>query len=501
MGSWRRWSALLAAAFLAVGATVAVPGGTPTPKAQETTQCWTCHSTFSPPLKHFTNIIPPDHFDAPTAKQTQTLLPTQVDDSIRVNNGYEHEITHTETSMDLRHAPSLAFGAAPKPFSKDLSGLIPVRPPGVTTTIPPTAAPQSDAQALFVPEDAGGVTLCTDAGAAGPRLTLAVFVGNATATPYTYTAAQGGDPVCVPAADAPHIRGNVTARTSFDLPDAADPGYAPPPGGVPYTLHLNVTFGGSRLLQVLASNQLIPKHQNKLFTFRLLDAGKPGDGEYVTLTVNTTVHYQHINPSEPGGDWENITTVLVVPVTDDGQGGAAMLAPTTVVTTVVLQNGATVSRISEAVGYASAFLLIASNWSGGLFGAASRRSLNRLFSGAKRRVAFHNFLSYGLTAAALAHTLLFLLRFTRDYQITLGLIWGSLAILSMFGLGVTGALQIPMIRRWNYETWRVTHYWMGIAAVGFTVIHMLLDGGNFAFFQDWVHWHDPFLPPGGLGVH
>jgi hypothetical protein len=152
------------------------------------------------------------------------------------------------------------------------------------------------------------------------------------------------------------------------------------------------------------------------------------------------------------------------------------------------------ARLSEAVGYASSFLLISSIASGGMFGKASRRGLNRLFQSAKRRVAFHNVLSYWLTLLAAAHAVLFL--FQDVYAWTQGILFGGLAIAAMLGLGVTGALQVPMIRRWDYATWRWTHYGLTVATLLFTLIHFLLEGANFVAVQNALHWHGLFPQPG-----
>jgi hypothetical protein len=138
----------------------------------------------------------------------------------------------------------------------------------------------------------------------------------------------------------------------------------------------------------------------------------------------------------------------------------------------------------------STFLLVFSMITGGVFGKATRRWQNHLFRSAKRRVAFHNFVSYLLTFFAAAHTALFL--WEPGFPWTLGMIWGTGALVAMMLLGVTGALQVPMVRRWNYATWRWTHLALALASVLLTIVHVLLDGANFTEFAEWVGWDDPF---------
>jgi hypothetical protein len=63
----------------------------------------------------------------------------------------------------------------------------------------------------------------------------------------------------------------------------------------------------------------------------------------------------------------------------------------------------------------------------------------------------------------------------------------------MLGLGVTGALQVPMIRRWSFAAWRWSHYGLAVATIVFTLAHMGLDGAHFSAVQDWLGWDDPLV--------
>lgn len=519
----RAWRLGIVLVLVLAGAATSVlakgGGGTPDPKAQEKTLCWTCHASYNPPLKHFTYVIPPGKADFPSKLSNPIFKEAPVKDwPIRVNNGYgrptdpyKNDITHAIITVDLRNAPSLKFGAAPAPIKDQLlAGLIPNSPPtGVpqVPTIPPSATPPSTTfhgtvSNITIGPGATKVGLCLEAGPdPGPVYTMRVFAGNDTKPRLVYNASAPAQELCISDADGAALgSGNFSVEASYQWPDARSPSYVPfTSPTTPFQVKLNVDFGSSGQVQQQATSETIPALGNKLFNFRLANVQAPGASESVRITVNTTVYHLH-KTANGAIDWENITTELVIPVaSDDNQGGSLLQIQGGIVVKPNVQNGATASRISEAVGYASAFLLIGSNWSGGVFGQRSRQQLNRFFATARRRVAFHNFVSYGLTAAALAHMLIFLLRLSRDYQITLGLIWGGIAILAMFALGVTGALQIPMIRRWGYGNWQQVHFWLGIASVAFTVIHLLLDGANFTFVQEALHWHDPFAPAQGGG--
>jgi hypothetical protein len=51
-----------------------------------------------------------------------------------------------------------------------------------------------------------------------------------------------------------------------------------------------------------------------------------------------------------------------------------------------------------------------------------------------------------------------------------------------------------MIRRWNYATWRWSHYGLAVASIVFTLVHFALDGAHFGFVQEWLGWNDPIVP-------
>ena len=154
----------------------------------------------------------------------------------------------------------------------------------------------------------------------------------------------------------------------------------------------------------------------------------------------------------------------------DTGGGADLLGP-------VLR------RWAQVLGIASSFLIIPSLVFGGTFGKGSVVTMNKWFGGPRRRVLFHNTMSFWLLGLSLLHMFLFL--YEAFWNWSHGLVWGGLALACMIGLGVTGATQRRFVARWGFNRWRFVHFAMGILVVVFTLVHMVADGSHFAFARAW----------------
>lgn len=450
---------------------------------ERSTTCWPCHVAWPTPLKSFYNVVPPDAQAAPG---------DVFDYTVQVQNPWLHDILFLSPSLDLSAAPSLKFFDGRQPIETLLDGTITIDPAraqepqtGYVVFEVPTGATDLSLQLLevdpFLDQD---LEMWIYPGTAEPNGTPAVVVD---------AAGPGGAESWV----ADPAAGQGLAQLGAGNWTVQAVAYLAPEGGVPNPLVRNVPFrvqatvefnANEETTQFLSQAVHIGPGQSDLVTWRLEALGTPGPEEKATLRVDAMVHWNHL-PSSAADDYANITKTLELSVVDQGGqvlvtgGDAAVLAvPNPVV-------GVSMASVSEAVGYASAFLLVASVWTGGMFGRASRRQLNHVFGTAKRRVAFHNFLSYGLTLAAAVHLVLFIIE--TKYHWTLGLIWGSIAMLAMLALGVTGALQVPMIRRWNYALWRWSHLLLAIGSLVFTLVHLLLDGAHFGDVQQWVGWTDP----------
>lgn len=140
-------------------------------------------------------------------------------------------------------------------------------------------------------------------------------------------------------------------------------------------------------------------------------------------------------------------------------------------------------RWGQVLGFAGAFLVIPSLVFGGTFGKATIDPLNKWFGGARRRVLFHNSMSFWLLGIAVLHMFLFF--YEAFWSWSHGLVWGGLALASMIGLGVTGATQRSFVARWGFTRWRFIHFAMGILVFAFVVIHMVADGSHLAPIRAW----------------
>ncbi len=470
---------------------------------EKATKCWDCHSDdpIPPtPLGSLYDIIPPQ----PTPVAPGVPLPWAVE----VMDAWYHDLRYIEVGLDLTNAPSLAFFDDREPFADTLTAGITRPTPGVNAPEPPNLQPE----VTGVQDPAEGYAVVQiPVGATSMALTMQALDANPPEIRWWIDAnadGPGGDPDFGPF----FSRSEVVTFTRDSVADFAGYGYGnwtiigevlpfdsdgmPQVYGttVPFEVTVDAKFESTEQRYALQTRSVkVKPFTSQLFTFDLVGAGTPSVEEYIEVVVNATVHWKH-KPGDNAEDWGNATKSIIIPVRD--QEGTPYIEPSAdllVVTIPEPGTGVNLPAIAEAVGYASAFLIISSIVSGGVFGKASRRGLNRIFGGARRRVAFHNFLSYGLTGAAIAHTAIFLTLNIQGgpYNWTLGLIWGGLAILAMFGLGITGAMQVPLIRRWNYNAWRWTHFGLAMAAILFTIVHILLDGVHFGDLQERIGWSDP----------
>ncbi len=493
--------ALVLAVALPAATVFAQRGGEGGPVGERDTTCWPCHVGWSPPLKTFFNILPPPEAGAAVGQPFDYVVQLQ---GAWTPPGDGPYITYYEPTLDLSAAPSLGFFSDAPPFHQDLSGSVPAADPANPT------APQSAFVVTNVPLGSTELTVALDpddpSALSGGDFVLNVYPGMSApsgAPALTVdSAGRGGSEVLqLQGADAflGLGYGNWTLEAVVKpVTPGTDPGSLlglPPVQARTFTVKVDAaTKDTGERAQAQPIRETVPKGGGALLRFHLRASGPPAEGEVIRLVVNTTEYYKH---NDAGTDnYANVTKAYSadVPVAfeDPRVVLRTALDPSTTVAGGTVQNGATLDTMSEGIGYGTAFLLVSSIWTGGMFGKASRRQLNGVFGTAKRRVAFHNFLSYGLMLFAAVHTVLFILEVT--YYWTLGLIWGGLALLSMLLLGVTGAFQVQMIRRWNYGFWRWSHYGLAVAAIVFTLVHMGLDGVHFGFVQERLGWDDPLDP-------
>lgn len=456
----------------------------------EDTPCYPCHVSWSPvPLRDFVSLVP--------ATGVSGTVGQQMEYTMRVNNIWLSDLTRFEPSLDVTNAPSLGFVTDRDP---DLGGL-------VTGVLAPAATPTNGASGFVHVDIEAGVTdlqirvepANSDA-LLGPDLIVRIYPQ--TEEPQGTAAVVIDEETGGGTGESFHVTGSqAISELGFGTWTIEAQAKGPLAGGTlggvlgdEFSVIIDRWYNASEEnVKFLSREETVKPGASTSFTWTLLVVGTPEAGEEVRLALNVTNFYEHDDSSTE--DYGYTHHSITVPVAALAGGGASFEEDSEVIVVTTPDVGVSLSRMSEIVGYISAFLVALSIWTGGMFGKASRRQLNGVFATARRRVAFHNFLSYGIIVAAVAHTVIFLWPWPNiegNYHWTQGIIWGNLAILSMFGLGVTGALQVPMIRRWNYAVWRWSHFGLSITTILFTVIHVLLDGGNTGAVQDAVNWTNPF---------
>jgi hypothetical protein len=481
--------AAVAALVVLTGLAALVAAQGPERLPERETTCWPCHVAWPTPLRSMYDIIPPEEAGGEVGKS--------FDYTIEVRNPWLHDIIFIEPALDLAGAPGLSFDDGRIPVDIEKTGVI---------KVDPTRGNQPQRGFVVIDVPLGATDMTLELIPLEPLyqydLRMVLYPGRQTpegepATPPIDNASAGQPETwtTAPGAGFPEFGfGNWTIVAEMVPVKTAGLVVNPPVGDIDFQVKAHVEFNANdATVQYLSRRVDVGPDQRTLVTWKLRAMSAPQGNLTAQITVNATVYFKHL-ASSGADDYANVTKSITLQVIE--RDGQVVLVPDGVIIHPPGKPpGVTMTTISEAVGYASAFLLVASVYSGGMFGRASRRQLNHIFGTAKRRVAFHNFLSYGLTLAAIVHTIIFVVDvWEPQYYWTRGLIWGGLAILSMLALGVTGALQVPMIRRWNYGVWRWSHLATTIAALAFTLVHMFLDGAHFSSIQEFTGWQDPLDP-------
>lgn len=456
------------------------------------TRCWECHRddpNTPTPLRQFWQEIPePATIDGVTPLR------------LTVQNTWYHDIERLAPILDLEHAPSLSFVDNRAPYNHTVTAQAHRVAPTVTPAPPPQIIPVVDTPPAY-----GNFTIRIPEGTTQLRLTLQEVEPDA--APYiewqVHTLAPEPIEIVSQAVDSQiqlshpsqfllHGYGDwlVEARIPNVDPSGFPNIYA---DAVALRGHLEASFDPTARVAVLTSDTLLRPGQAESFTWNVQAIGTPQAGESIAWRINGTVHHEHLVTSN-AIDRAHVATTLELPVVA-GPGGIAVQSDVVLVE-LPQDGGSLLVPIAEVLGYIAGASILLSLLTGGLFGRTSRRWLNTLFGSARHRVAFHNVLSYGVILFSLIHLVMFLWHAFDGgpYHWTLGLLWGGLGILGLLGLGLTGAMQVPMLRRWNYATWRWTHFALAMLALAASVAHILLDGAHFGAVQEAVGWQDPLDP-------
>lgn len=481
------------------------PDGTPLYSKMEASQCWSCHGpdVWVPDMDPVLVAVP----------EAQTLtVGTRHDLALRVVNSWmvaskEFELMGFVASLDGSQAPSLRFASdQDAAHIGPLEGRIPFDPVGQASD--PASLPglpdyltraHSGHVVVRIPEGATEVMFNVQ-----PLPTASGGLPDVRVALYPGTSHPSGDPIrevdeAGPGeAESLHLEGTEVfaaygygewaVEASAFVVDPESAWLVPTVGDLRFTVEMTAWFDTSgSTLAVATQEGAIRSGEELRLSWPMAVVQQPVPGEVLRGFVNVTGHYEHPG-AEP--DWQDFAIPFEIPLSFEA-GQPSWGSPATV---VALEKPPllALAEVSEAVGYATGFLILASVWSGGLFGHASRRHLNAVFQSGKRRVAFHNALSYGILVFAFVHTVLFLVEV--NYHWLLGVLWGGLSLLALVLLGVTGAFQVPIIRRWSYAAWKWTHFGLALAAILFAGVHILLDGTNFSSVQEAIGWHDPLVP-------
>ncbi len=451
--------------------------------------CYKCHGAFSGvSLASVYNI---------SVTSTPMVLDAPVNVTVAVRNDWLAQLRDLSARLDLTGAPEVGFSGKPPP-------VLGVTSRGNLTfnATRPLALTEERVARVAIALPAGATALRirlvpdTQTGDAAPDLAFRLWApatdtkGDATVA--VDEAGKGGsETLRVPAA-TPLLRSGTwlieaAQAACVQAPDSAclqAQGFR-----VVGDAWFNVTGGERRQTLPFPVDQLEgqdtdgPLTSQVSWTVFLRDL--PQGNQTLRVTVNATAHHDHHPNSARYDDWP-YTDSLDLPVRVGGSiAVTAGPAPSTATTSSL----PTSVDWGELVGYAGGVALVGSVLSGGAFGQVSRRWLDRVFRGAARRVAVHKLLSACVILSAFAHTALFLGEPTYDWSV--GVLWGGPAILLLFLLGVTGALRRRMVRWWGTGAWQALHAGMTYLALLFAVVHLGLDGADFQWIPERLHWQDP----------
>lgn len=477
----------LALVLLAAGV-IAQPQEYPTPSTDDV--CGPCHV----PGNGIYSWVDP----LGIAVGTPTLDGADIHLEPAIVNTWRSTLQHMSLETDLSEAPSLRFASAIPPLHVDLNDTIRMDLSSVDVD-PATLAPTLGAtqeqvrwQAVAVPPRATDVIIRLEpTGSSLPDLRLLI---NSSMEPdrtalRVDAAGPGQAEVLRLDADEAAALGVGTWRIGAGVQPADTSGSVDPQASnVPFRLRVDAWVNSTDRVLIQSIEGTLVEGQLATTPLVLVLDAEP-EGEWVTFRARVTMHYDHDSGANPSDGLMMVEHRVPVTMngTDVSFGGEV------VPSVAVARSGPGMDQISEAIGYGTTFLMLGSMVSGGVFGKASRRGLNRVFGTARRRVAFHNFLSYGLLMSAISHLTLFIIE--EAYHWTVGLLWGGASMVCLIGLAVTGAVQVPLIRSWGHNRWRWTHFGFAIATLVFLALHLFLDGANLGIAH-LIGWDDPLVPEG-----
>jgi len=445
----------------------------------DSANCFGHHAAETPPFRTTVLLRPLPLAEVPAGQEFDLPVEVQV--------AWKQEMRAVKIGLNLSQAPNLGFVGEKDPFTQDVEGDVPV---------------QGSVDFQFPVEENATemvVSLAGDEGATGGN-DLDLFVLTPAGVQANNRTATEDDSLTNGVQQHKQIAheevrvlqttlldggvGQWTAKVTFpqNYTGFFPGGPTPPP--VPgltdhFTLHLNVFYNSSRVEESYVSvGHPMAAGEVANVTFRLL-AKSAGP---VTLGVLSLgwAHYTHTDAQAVDDGNFSKSTLMRFVVGDKYVVSASSAGAVNIgfdpLSRLLRQYG-------FLLGWLGFFLIPPSLLLGGTFGAVSVRALNKFSGSARQRVLWHNALSYVLLGVGLTHMSVFLLEVT--YNWTVGVVWGTLTLASIIGLGITGALQNRIAKSWGYGTWRFTHFLLGMLVILGIALHVVVDGVDLQFLRDY----------------
>lgn len=493
--------------LLTVGVAIAQTADVPGPDEFRDSECYVCHvegggSKGPQAPDAFFLLVPPPALSLP--------LNEFVVFNAGIVNAWEAELMDLKATLDLTTAPSLELEAPVPPMDTETS---------VSLAGAVSPDPRFLDQPFFIEEGATSWSLQVEpqsTGANAPDIRLELYgpgltPGDGPATRSIDGAGAGGletfnviDAVTAETLGYGRWYVRIVAPGLVDepLPSTQDQAFVvrTHQGFERETDRIAIVY----LDEVVEGNTRTQVHGAEL-PIEVMRTQAPGSGEYVTLTMEATAHYDHSRQTTNFDDWrfvQSLTIPIKIQAASNGggtssnetdAGGDVILEADDEVDVSSLVQGAKPFEgwdgIGEVVGYFTGFSILLSFYTGGVFGRWQKRIANATLGGTKKRIAFHNFTSYLVTLSALAHLVIMVIE--PRFPWTIGWLLGGAAELTLAGLAVTGMFQIPIIRKSNFKTWKNLHQVFAWGTILAAVAHMLLDGTHYESIQTAVNWSDP----------
>lgn len=141
-------------------------------------------------------------------------------------------------------------------------------------------------------------------------------------------------------------------------------------------------------------------------------------------------------------------------------------------------------EVGKYTGIAAFILLITEYFTGGT--SALKKSANRFFGSAKRRIDLHCAISFIILILVIIHFVVLFYGPFRELIFQWEVVLGELALLIMIVVSLNGIFQRKLVKWMGFQNWKRIHAWgSGIIKV-LVIVHMLLYGSHFLWFRNLI---------------